>query len=153
GPAVAQDTGGHVHSARKGLVIGEKAGQQGRSRDFAIRLDLVQLGAVDDLDVRPTAGASARDDVGEAIGVDVGGRYGNSAPEGGIIGVEAGHQGGAGDFAVGLDLVQMGAVDDLDVRPTAGAGAGDDVEMAVAVYIGKADVNAAVEGRVVGEEV
>ena len=55
----------------------------------------------------------------------------DAAAEAGVGGEEAGQQGAVGDLAVGLDLAQLGAVDDLDVRAAAGAGGDDDLGQAV----------------------
>ncbi len=135
---------------REAGVGGEEAGQQGAVGDLAVGLDLGQFRAVDDLDVRAAAGAGGDDDFGQAVAVEVVRGHADAAAEAGVEGEEAGQQGAVGDLAVGLDLTQLGAVDDLDVRAAAGAGADDDV----ALNVVEADrhEDAAAEGGVEGEE-
>ncbi len=93
-----------VTPPRKLAGEGEEAGQQGAVGDLAVGLDLVQFGAVDDLDVRAAAGAGADDDVGAAVAVDVVGGDGDAAAEAGVEGEEAGQQ------------AVVAAVEHLDVR-------------------------------------
>src|SRR5439155_1717624 len=115
-------------------------------------LDLAHLGAIDDLDVRAAAGAGAEDELGLAVEVEVVGRDANAASEAGVEGEEAPQQGGVGDLAVGLELTQLGAIDELDVRAAAGAGADDDVGPPVVVDVVRTDGDAAGEAGVEGEE-
>ena len=97
----------HADAAGEAGVEGEEAGQQGAVGDLAVGLDLAQFGAVDDLDVRPGAGAGADDDVAlDDVEAD---RHEDAAGEAGVEGEEAGQQGAVGDLAVGLDLAQLGA--------------------------------------------
>src|SRR5262249_51066776 len=99
-----------------------------------------QIGPTEDHDVRVGARARPGDDVGVAVAIDVAGRHGNAAEEARGVGEEAG------------DLRPGDAVEDLDVRAGARADAGDDVGDAVAGDVAGGHVDAAREGRAVGEE-
>src|SRR5262249_46779390 len=92
-----------------------------------------------DDDARPRGGAEGR--CGDA---DAGG-----------VGVVLGHLAAAGDAVEGHEAAQQRVVqlaaEDLDVRPAADGGGGDDVGGAVLVDVGGGDVDAALERRVVGE--
>src|SRR5439155_10781348 len=96
--------------------------------------------AAKDLDLRAAAGAGRGDDVGETVAVHIPGRDADAAPERRIVSEEA-EQRLAGD-----------AVEDLDVRPAALVGGGDDVRMAVAVDVAGGHEDAAAEVLVEGEE-
>src|SRR5262249_44054152 len=129
GLAVAVDVAGcHRHAAVEVDVVGHEAHQQR------------PVLAAEDLDLRPTPGAGADDDVRGAVAVDVGRGDVDAAAEGGVERHEA-HQQRAGL-----------AVEDLDLRPAAGAGADDDVRHAVAVDIAAGHPHAAEEARGEGVE-
>ena len=101
------------------------------------RPEFLQRSAVERLDVRAAAGPGPGDDVGIAVAVDVAGGHAHAAGESGGIGEEV------------VDDVIVGAAEDLDVRPAAGAGPGNDVGLAVAVDVADGHVDAAGEGRCV----
>src|SRR5205807_41239 len=96
--------------------------------------------AVEHLDVRPTAVTRSGDDVSAAVAGDVAGCDRHPAVEADVVGVEA-PQDGVG-----------GAVEDLDVRPRARAGADDDVGAAIAVDVAGRHGDRADEGRVESQE-
>src|SRR5262249_6627183 len=87
-----------------------------------------------------------------AVVVEVAGRHIHAAGETGDKGEEAGQKGAAGDLAIGLHLAQLAAVDDLDVRAGARAGADHEVGVAVAVDVGHGHADAAAEDRGEGVE-
>src|SRR5262245_6924676 len=125
---VTVDVGsGHRHPTAKRGIIGEEALQQGAGA------------AIEDLGVRLGATARTGDDVRVAVEVDVAAANVDSPPE--VAVSEETHQHLAG-----------AAVEHLDVRLRAQARAGDDVRETVGVDVAAADVDAAREGRVVGEE-
>src|SRR5207249_2820702 len=95
------------------------------------RLDLLAGHAIEDLDVRPAAGARPGDDVGQAVAGDVAGRHGDAAAEAGPVG------------KVAFQQRAVLAAKDLDVRPAAGARPGDDVSEAVAIDVADGHVDAA----------
>ena len=97
---------------------------------------------LNDADVGAAAGAGAGDDVGAAVAVDVAGGDADAA----------GEAGGVGEEARRSARCRLGAAEDLDMRPAAGAGAGDDVGEAVAVDVAGGDEDAAGERGAVGEE-
>src|SRR5437588_703805 len=69
------------------------------------------------------AGPGAGHDVGKTVAVDVAGRHGDPAPEADVVREEGAHH------------LPGRAVEDLDVRPAAGAGPGDDVRQPVAGHV------------------
>src|SRR5207253_2623409 len=97
-------------------------------------------GDAEDLDVRPAAGPGAGDHLGPAVAVGVAGGDVDAAGEARVVGEPARHE------------LAGGAVEDLDVRPAAGAGGGDDVRHLVAGHVGERDPDAAGEAGRVGEE-
>src|SRR5262249_31922470 len=143
----------HVDPSGEARVVGEEAGQQGAAGDLAVGLDLPHPGAVDHHDLGTAAGTRPDHHIGMAVGVEGAGGDVDPAGEGGAEGEEASQQGAVGDLAVGQDLVELGAVNDLHLRPTAGAGSDDQVRDAVAVDVGDGDVDPSGEGRGEGEEV
>src|SRR5207247_2113734 len=92
------------------------------------------------------------DEVGYAVGVDVGGSDGHAPAEAGGEGEEGGQQGTVGDGAVGQDLAQFRGVDDLDVRAGARPGPDDEVRSAAGVDVGGSDGHAPAEAGGEGEE-
>src|SRR5262249_9189653 len=124
--AVGQ-AGSHPYAAQEGWIVGEEAGQESSVGDLGVGLDLVEFGAVDGLDVRPTAGACSRENVGVAVAVEVPGRHIHAAGKGRSVCEEAAQQSAVGDLEIGLKLCELGAVDHLDVRSAAWAGGSDDV--------------------------
>src|SRR5262249_17030963 len=120
GPAVAVDVPGR-DAAAAGEVGGE--GEQAG--------DPVAVCSAGDLYVRPAAGRGGGDVVSLAVAVHVAGRHLDAAAEGGVVGVEA------------LENGAVLAAERLDVRPAAGAGAGDQVGEAVAVDVADGDEDAA----------
>src|SRR5437764_664780 len=92
----------HAHAAAEVAAISQEAGQQ--------RVVL----AAKDFNVGFGAGVGPGDYVGETVIVDVAGRHEDTAGEGGGIGEEAGQ------------LRAILAAENLDVRPRARAGPGDD---------------------------
>src|SRR5207253_3243377 len=96
--------------------------------------------AVEQFHDRGGAEAGAGDDLSLLVAVGVAGRDVDAAGEGRVVGVEAGED------------VQVVPAEDLDVRPTAAAGAGDDIGVAVAVHVAAGHEHASGEGRVIGVE-
>src|SRR5262249_21857399 len=117
----------HAHAAAEVRVVGEEAGPRGAPL------------AAEHLDVRAAAGPGPRDDLGAAVLVEVPGGDVDAAGEGRGVGQEAG------------DRCRIDAAERLHVRSAAGAGAGDDVGVLVAVDVADGDVDAAAEALVVGE--
>src|SRR5204862_6308688 len=109
GSTAAEGARGHVDPTGEARVVGEETRQQRK------------VLAAEDLDVRAAAGAGPGDDVGEAVAVDVAHGHVDAAAEAGVVGEEGADEG------AGL------AVDDLEVRPAAGPGAGDDAGGAAAL--------------------
>src|SRR5262245_41044878 len=97
-------------------------------------------GAIENLHVRPAARAGAGDDVGAAVACHVPGGDTDAAREVGTIGHEPAEQ------------TQVRTAEDLDVRPAARAGAGNDVRLAVAVHVAGRHEHTAAEARPVGHE-
>ena len=79
-------------------------------------------------------GPGPGDDVGAPVAVDVARRHRHAAGKPGIVGVEA------------AQLAQVGPAQDADVRPTAGPGAGDQIQRAVAVDVTNGHIDAAQRG-------
>src|SRR5262249_26937088 len=98
------------------------------------------------------AGRGGDGDLGPAVVVEVPGGHEHPGADGRGEGDEAGPTGGVGGLGVGEDLAGPGAIDDLDVGLGAGPGPADVVQDAVAVDVADADPDAALEGRVEGEE-
>src|SRR5439155_24826596 len=107
-------------------------------------LDQVAGLPVEHLDPRPAADAGPGDDVGEPVA----GPDKHTAPERGIVGEEA-IENGRGSNSVGDTL----AVEDLNLRPTAAAGAGNHVREADVVDIADGHIHSASATVVVGHEV
>ena len=84
-------------------------------------------GVAEDPDVGPAAATSPGDDLGHPVAVDVATRDEHPAREGGMVGEEAGQLGHRVPGGV--------EPEDPDVRPAAGAGAGDDLVTPVAVEV------------------
>src|SRR5207248_10583474 len=99
------------------------------------------VGAAEDGDVRPAAGAGPGDHVGLAVAVHVAGGHVDAGGKARVVGKKTLERG------AGL------AADDEDVGPAAGPGPADDVRDAVAVGVAGRDADAAGEAHVVGEEV
>src|SRR5207302_1867955 len=96
--------------------------------------------AAEYLDVRPTAGPRANDDVVVEVVVDVRRGHADAQGHARVVGEEA------------ADQLAGGAVENLDVRAATGAGRGDDVLDAVAVHVAGGHAHAAGEAVVVGQE-
>src|SRR5205823_3202961 len=123
-----------VDAAGEVRGIGEEAAQQ-RRRDR-----LTEGCAAEDLHVRAAAGASPGDDVAKAVAIHVAARHADAAGEVRAVGEEA------------EQLDAAAAVEDLDVRAAAFAGAGDDVGDTVVIHVGRGHVNTAAKVRAVGHE-
>src|SRR5438034_1114030 len=123
--------------------------------------------AVEGFDERRVTSAGGGDNVCPAVAVDVGGRHPHTAGEDRAVGQEAGRF-RAGDIAgrylnapsergaVGIEVVQKrsaGATEDLDLRPAAVAGGGDDVGFAVAVDVPGRHEHAPRESGIVSQEI
>src|SRR5205085_11867892 len=102
--AVAAEDGGHADTAAEGRVEREKALQR-----TAVRRE----GG----DIRPTTGARAGDDVRQAIVINTARGDIDSSREALVVGEEA------------VQKVSR-AIEDGDVRPTAGTGAGNHIGLA-----------------------
>src|SRR5262249_45378325 len=136
---------GDEYAAAKVRVGGEDAGQQRAIRDVAVGLDLCAFGAVDHRDARAGAWAGAHDEIGPAVAVQIVCAHADASGDAGGEGEEAGQHGAIRDLTVGLDLVKFRAVDDLDARGGAWAGADDDVGAAIAVDVARRDEDAAAQ--------
>src|SRR5262245_51601783 len=98
--------------------------------------------------MRAAARPGARDDVHDAIAVEIRRRDGNTALEEGAVGIELADQSAAGDLGIALELTELGAIDDLDVGSPSSARAGNDFgDMVVA--LAKGDIDAAGEAGIV----
>src|SRR5262245_44600854 len=87
----------------------------------------------EDAHVRAAAGAGPGDDVGDPVPVHVAGRDEDAAGEGGRVGEEAVHEAGK---THARERVAR-AVEDANVGPAAGPGAGDDLGVPVPVEVGR----------------
>src|SRR5207253_7980784 len=111
-----------------------------RGKGVEVEQHLREIAAAENSHVWTPALAGSRDDVGEAVAIDVAGGNTDAAAEIQIVGEEAGEQSAAG------------AGKDLDVRSAAGAGGGNDVGKAVAVDIAGRHKHAAAKTGIVRQE-
>src|SRR5262249_50962356 len=95
---------------------------------------------------------SAGHNVREAVAIHVTATHSDAAVETGTVSVEALQQRRIGYLANGLNVAELGRIDHLDMRPSIGPGAGNDVGQAIAVDVGRGDVHAAEEVGRIGEK-
>src|SRR5205823_13518889 len=89
-------------------------------------------------------------ELGQAVEVEIVRTDADAAAEGGVEGEEVAQQGGRGNLAIGLNLGEFAAADDLDVRAAADAGADDDIPHRD--VLADSDVHAAAEDGAEREE-
>src|SRR5581483_11265363 len=118
--------GGDVEAAAETRVVGEEV------------VELLERHGIDSAHVGTAARTGHRNDGGRAVAAEHS-RYTNTAAESGIEGEEA-LQAGAGGR------------ERRDIRPAAGASAGDDIGQAVVIYVRRGDIDARRETLGVGEE-
>src|SRR5262249_47260885 len=136
GDAISIDiSGGHVDTAREGGSIGVKTGQKSAIGNLPVGLDLGKLAAVYDFYVRSATGACTGDYVQVVVGIDLADRHVDASHKGGIVGVKAPEKGAVGNLAVGLGLIELGAIDHFHQRRPPGPGSYNHVAHAIAIDI------------------
>src|SRR5262249_52932955 len=117
-------------------ITGRRVDAAGEARGQSVeRFPLHSCGSVEDSYQRAAAGAGCRDDLGSTIAGQVGSCHAHSSAE------TSGH---------GKEIEEessISAAEDLDLRPAAPVGTGDDVAVTVAVYITSRHIDAAGELR------
>ena len=128
---------GHAHATGEVGFVGKEAAHGGQ-RAIASTAESFDMGT--------SAGTGTGDDLIGTDAVDIAAGHAYTTAEVGVVGKEAGDLLGGGLATIELQCKGF------DMGPATGAGAGDDVEDAIAIHIAGSHAHTAIKARVVGKE-